>query len=96
MIAKINCSVIVCSDTVSKGLKEDTAGIKVIETLENWDIKIENYEIVSDDIEKIQSLLKKQIKEKISLIIFVGGTGLSPRDQTPEAVTPFLKEEFQE
>ena len=91
LIAKINCSVIVCSDTFSKGLKEDTAGIKVIETLENWDIKIENYEIVSDDIEKIQSLLKKQIKEKIFLIIFVGGTGLSPRDQTPEAVTPFLE-----
>tara|TARA_A100001011_G_scaffold200414_1_gene208726 strand:- start:1325 stop:2230 length:906 start_codon:yes stop_codon:yes gene_type:complete len=87
----INCGVIVCSDTVSKGIKQDIAGKEVIKTLEKWDIKIKGYKIIPDEINQIQEQLKNQIEENTSLIIFVGGTGLSPRDQTPEAITPLIE-----
>lgn len=88
--ASVSGSVTVCSDTVSKGEKKDRAGKEVIKSLENWDIKVVNNSIIPDEIDEIQAQLKKQIEAKISLIIFVGGTGLSPRDQTPEAITPLI------
>ena len=88
--ASISGSVTVCSDTVSKGEKKDRAGKEVIKSLENWNIKVVNNFIIPDEIDEIQAQLIKQIEAKTSLIIFVGGTGLSPRDQTPEAVTPLI------
>ena len=88
--ASISGSVTVCSDTVSKGEKEDRAGKEVIKSLENWNVKVVNNSVISDEIDEIQAQLKKQIEAKTSLILFVGGTGLSPRDQTPEAITPLL------
>ena len=88
--ASISGSVTVCSDTVSKGEKKDRAGKEVIKSLENWNIKVVNNFIIPDKIDEIQAQLIKQIEAKTSVIIFVGGTGLSPRDQTPEAITPFI------
>ena len=88
--ASISGSVTVCSDTVSKGEKKDRAGKEVIKSLENWNVKIVNNSIIPDEINEIQAQLKKQVEAKTSLIIFVGGTGLSPRDQTPEAITPLI------
>tara|TARA_B100001564_G_C20568606_1_gene637225 strand:- start:29 stop:934 length:906 start_codon:yes stop_codon:yes gene_type:complete len=88
--ASISGSVTVCSDTVSKGEKKDQAGKEVIKSLENWNIKVVNNFIIPDEIDEIQAQLIKQIEAKTSLIIFVGGTGLSPRDQTPEAITPLI------
>lgn len=88
--ASISGSVTVCSDTVSKGEKKDRAGKEVIKSLENWNIKVVNNFIIPDKIDEIQAQLIKQIEAKTSVIIFVGGTGLSPRDQTPEAVTPLI------
>jgi molybdenum cofactor biosynthesis protein MoaC len=88
--ASISGSVTVCSDTVSKGEKKDHAGKEVIKSLENWNVKIVNNSIIPDEIDEIQAQLKKQVEAKTSLIIFVGGTGLSPRDQTPEAITPLI------
>jgi len=88
--ASISGSVTVCSDTVSKGEKKDRAGKEVIKSLENWNIQVINNFIIPDEIDEIQAQLIKQIEAKTSLIIFVGGTGLSPRDQTPEAITPLI------
>ena len=88
--ASISGSVTVCSDTVSKGEKKDRAGKEVIKSLENWNIKVVNNFIITDEIDGIQAQLIKQIEAKTALIIFVGGTGLSPRDQTPEAITPLI------
>ena len=88
--ASISGSVTVCSDTVSKGEKKDRAGKEVIKSLENWNVKVVNNFIIPDEIDEIQAQLIKQIEAKTSLIIFVGGTGLSPRDQTPEAITPLI------
>ena len=82
---------IVCSDTASKKEKEDKAGKEVIKLMENWDINVVDYQVISDDIDQIQSQLEKQIAAQTSVILFVGGTGLSPRDQTPDALEPLLE-----
>ena len=81
----------VCSDSISKGKKEDRAGKAIIENLDKWGIPIADYTIIPDEVDQIRSKVEAYKKEKISLIIFTGGTGLSPRDQTPEALQPIIE-----
>jgi len=86
----ITCAVIVCSDTISAGKQEDVSGKTVMKKLEKWDVAIAHYEIIPDDHDQIQHLVKKFSDEGCKLILLSGGTGLSPRDITPEAVTPLI------
>jgi len=93
-IDNLKCAVVVCSDTVSKGEKEDKSGKKIIERLQQLGIETSDYIIVADDIDAIQSALKKYVADKFELVIFTGGTGLSKRDNTPEAIKPLLEKEI--
>ena len=90
----LNCAVIVCSDSVAVGSKHDTAGKAVIEKLQQYGITSAEYEIIPDEFELIQAKAKQFSDANYSLIIFTGGTGLSPRDVTPEAVRPLLSREI--
>ncbi len=87
----INAAVIVCSDTISAGQKEDKAGKAIIEKLENSAVSISEYSVIPDELEIIQSKTKQLCKDN-QLVIFTGGTGLSPRDVTPEALEPLIEQ----
>src|ERR1017187_51792 len=86
--------VIVCSDSVSKKNKEDTAGRKVVEKLKGFSIEVMASETIPDDMELIQERAKKFASGKCDLLVFVGGTGLSPRDVTPDAIKPLITREI--
>ncbi len=90
----ISAAIVVCSDTISKGTKEDKSGKILKEELESrFGVQVKNYSVISDDKELIQQKVDLYAKSEIDLLIFSGGTGLSNRDVTPDAVLPMLDRE---
>ena len=87
----VNAAVIVCSDTISAGQKEDKAGKKVMEILEKYSVPVENYTVIPDEKDEIVKSVKSLVEKGVRLILTSGGTGLSVRDQTPEAIEPLLE-----
>ncbi len=90
----LKATVVVCSDTISKGVKEDKAGKAIIEKLLSCGVEIKDYIIVADEKEEIQHVLLNEVQLKTDLVIYTGGTGLSVRDVTPESIRPLLDREI--
>ena len=88
--AGLRCAVVVCSDSVAAGIKEDRSGQTIINKLSVFNVKAEHYDIIPDDFDAIQGKAMQYSETGINLLLFTGGTGLSPRDVTPEAITPLL------
>lgn len=86
----ISTAVVVCSDAISSGQKEDKAGKAVVKKLKESNVDIFDYVIIPDEKEIIQQKVKHFQELGVKLLIFTGGTGLSKRDVTPEAIIPLL------
>jgi len=86
----ITAAVFVCSDSIFAGDKEDRSGKVIVEKLESYGVETTHYEIIPDEVDFIQDRTKKYVQDN-QLVIFTGGTGLSPRDVTPEALEPLLE-----
>jgi molybdenum cofactor biosynthesis protein MoaC len=86
----LKAAVIVCSDTISEGKKEDKAGKAIIAKLEQCEVDILEYVIIPDEAKIIQEKAQQYQQQGADLVIYTGGTGLSKRDVTPDALTPLL------
>jgi molybdopterin adenylyltransferase len=86
--------VITISDRCSQGLLEDTAGPAVAALLKKkWnDAKVET-SLLADDEDAIVEALKEFSQSGAALLLTVGGTGLGPRDRTPEATRRVIDRE---
>lgn len=90
----LQCAVIVSSDSVSAGTKEDSSGKLIIEKLKQYNLTANHYEVVPDDISAIQEKVRVLSEAGFNLLLITGGTGLSPQDVTPEAIAPLLDREI--
>jgi molybdenum cofactor biosynthesis protein MoaC len=87
---ELSVAVMVCSDSVSSGKKEDRAGKVIAEKIRNLGLSVSSYTVIPDEVSDIQETINKLCDIDKDLIIITGGTGLSNRDVTPEAVIPLL------
>ena len=90
----LQCAVVICSDTVASGNAKDSSGIKIEEKLRGYNLNIGLKEIIPDDFTLIQSKALAISDAGYDLLLFTGGTGLSPRDLTPDAIRPLLDKEI--
>lgn len=89
----VKVAVVTCSDTISKGEGLDKSGEIVLHHLTKCGLYASEKKIIADDFETIQNEAARLVKEAFQLILFTGGTGLSPRDVTPDAIKPLLDRE---
>ena len=88
-------AVITVSDLGSRGQRVDTSGPAVVKMLEGVGYRVVHTQIVPDEQAEISAVLKKCADElHADLIVTTGGTGLSPRDVTPEATLAVLEREI--
>ncbi|NCO67612.1 MAG: molybdenum cofactor biosynthesis protein [Nitrospirae bacterium CG_4_10_14_0_8_um_filter_41_23] len=88
----ITVAVLTVSDKGSIGEREDLSGPLIKDMLKSIDAEVKHYDILPDEKELIKEKLIKYSKE-VDLIITTGGTGLSPRDVTPEATLEVIDRE---
>lgn len=90
----LKTAVIVCSDSIANGIGADKSGRKIIEKLELIQVKTSDYSIIPDEKEMIQEKIKSLCDLSYQLILITGGTGLSARDITPEAVSELIERDI--
>lgn len=86
----VSCMVITCSDTRTP--ETDTSGALIMSSLKGRGHTIASYHLVKDDPPAIRKLIKQGAKDRhVQAIIVNGGTGISRRDSTFEAIDGLLE-----
>ncbi|GIO25922.1 MogA/MoaB family molybdenum cofactor biosynthesis protein [Ornithinibacillus bavariensis] len=92
-IKAVQCAVITISDTRTK--ETDASGREIIDLLEENGHQVMQYTIIKDEKEVIQQLLKSATtNNNVEAVIMNGGTGISNRDVTIEAIQPLFSKEI--
>jgi molybdenum cofactor synthesis domain-containing protein len=89
-----SAGILTISDKGSRGEREDQSGPEICRLIASLPATVEASEIIPDEEEVIvEKLLDYVDRKKLDLILTTGGTGLSPRDVTPEATRKVLDKE---
>ena len=81
----IRARVITCSDGVAHGVREDRSGPAVREMLRDAGFDDDAIMVVADDVDSIATAIENATADGARLVVTTGGTGIAPRDVTPEA-----------
>lgn len=94
MKTPIRAAVITVSDACSRGERVDDSGAALVELLSESGAEVVETRILSDDLEPlVQTLESLAARADVNLIVTTGGTGLGPRDNTPEATRRVIERE---
>lgn len=90
-----NAAIITVSDKGSQGKRQDLSGPAIAEMLAGAAIEVKHTLITPDEIDRIRkAIIQFADVEKMDLILTTGGTGVSPRDLTPDATLKVLDKEI--
>ena len=82
----LTAAVLVLSDSISKKMNKDVSGKIIVERLKGLKLRVPHYKVLPDEQRVLEKeLIRLSDKQDVDLIITTGGTGMSPRDVTPEA-----------
>jgi molybdenum cofactor biosynthesis protein B len=85
----------IISVSTTRALIDDTSGHWIREQAEEKGHKVVFHQVIPDDAAKISAMLKEKIKEsKPQVILMSGGTGITKKDVTIEAVSPLFNKEL--
>jgi molybdenum cofactor synthesis domain-containing protein len=88
----IRAGVLTISDKASRGERDDTSGAAIADLLATIDASIDRQEVVPDEHERIAAALRDWADSgELDIIVTTGGTGLGPRDVTPEATASVIE-----
>ena len=91
---KIQVGIITVSDRAAAGQYDDLGGPLLREAADGYGWEVVSETVVSDDKEQIQRAIREQIVKGAHLVLTTGGTGVAPRDVTPEAVKEIADREL--
>ena len=86
--------VITASNRASAGVYQDLSGQALKEGLIKLGYQVLDCVVVPDEIDQISNQIKVALNKEINLIVTTGGTGISPKDFTPEATKPLIGKEL--
>ena len=88
----IRAGILTISDKASRGERLDTSGAAIVELLASIDAEVARSEVVPDEHEQIAAALRSWAdSDELDVIVTTGGTGLGPRDVTPEATAEVVE-----
>ena len=91
----MKAAVITVSDRGAAGQREDRSGPLLMELVAGLPAELVDYRVVPDEPEEVrEAVLEAAAAVGSGVVLTSGGTGLSPRDNTPEAILPVLEAEF--
>ena len=94
MPTEIRAVIITVSDACSRGERNDESGETLVQLLKDIDAEIVATTIVPDDLAPLTETLREFTdRADVNLVITTGGTGFSPRDNTPEATLAVIERE---
>ena len=89
----MKAAVVTISDGCYHGQREDLSGEALSKLLTQQGWSVDSRSIVPDDVERIRAQIVELSDQTLNLVVTTGGTGLGPRDVTPEAIRPVLERE---
>lgn len=87
-------AIITCSNRSAAGQRPDDSGALLADAVAGWGFAPVARTVVPDDIDAIQAAVRQAISSGARLVLTTGGTGITPTDVTPEAVSAILEKEI--
>lgn len=95
MTHPLRAKILVLSDRAAEGQREDRSGVAVRDVLESHSWQVVAFNVLPDDEERIRNRLKDWTEpDDCDAVFTTGGTGLGPRDVTPEATRSVITKEI--
>jgi molybdopterin adenylyltransferase len=93
-VNQISVGVVTVSDRASAGVYDDLGGPALARQVEQFGWNVQAEAIVPDEITRIQEAVRAFAAQGCQVILTTGGTGIAPRDQTPEAIRAIMRVEL--